>query len=255
MAEENTLPEILDYKEFRGTKHSILAINKDNEWKGDLIQYINDETDVNSKMYFYYMLPCVRFTSDPRYGIACTDPKKVIWLNAPNKEVESIHDRWYFIYLHECLHQMWDTFGAEKEVIKQFGKCNHTIMNIASDCVINEYLHTQRDFKLKFPTDGLVTAKSLKDNYGVDYNPREDTQISLYFKLMDVAEKVMKNQPDQKQNPLNQPKIDKKSDDYVKGWNQAMADWKAGKINKENIEEIYNKALEKIQNDVKNGKQ
>ena len=62
MAEENknteVLPEILDFTEFKGTRHSILAINKDNEWKGDLIQYINDETDVASKKYFYYMLEC-----------------------------------------------------------------------------------------------------------------------------------------------------------------------------------------------------
>jgi hypothetical protein len=253
MAEENNLPEILNYKEFRGTRHSILAINKDNEWKGDLIQYINDETDVASKMYFYYMLPCVRFTKDPKYGIACTDRYKVIWLNAPNENVESIHDRWYFIYLHECLHQMWDTFGAEDEVKKQWGKCNHYLMNVAADCVINEYLHTQRDFKLPYATDGLITAKSLKENYGVDYNPREDTQVSLYKKLEEVADKIMKNKPDQKKNPLNQPKIDHKSDKYVEGWNKAMADWKAGKINKENIEEVYKKAMEKIQNAVQHG--
>jgi hypothetical protein len=148
---------------------------------------------------------------------------------------------------------MWDTFGAEDEVKKQWGKCNHYLMNVAADCVINEYLHTQRDFKLPYATDGLITAKSLKENYGVDYNPREDTQVSLYKKLEEVADKIMKNKPDQKKNPLNQPKIDHKSDKYVEGWNKAMADWKAGKINKENIEEVYKKAMEKIQNAVQHG--
>jgi len=239
------MTDLLDLKDFEGTKYSILAINKDNEWKADLIQYINDETDVTSKRYFYYMLPVVRFTTNPRYGIACTDPKKVIWLNAPNKNVQSIHDKWYFIFLHECLHQMWDTFGAEDEVKKEFGKCDHYIMNIASDCVINEYLHIQRDFKLPFPTDGLITAKLLKEKYGVDYNPREDTQVSLYFKLMKVKEKVMQNKPDTNDNPLNTPVIDKKSDEFVKGWNKAIEDWKSGKINKENIREIWEKTKNK----------
>lgn len=241
------MTDLLDLEEFRGTKHSILAINKDNEWKGDLIQYINDETDVDSKAYFYYMLPVVRFTTNPRYGIACTDPRKIIWLSAPNPKVQSIHDRWYFIFLHECLHQMWDTFGAEDEIKKEFGKCDHYLMNIASDCVINEYLHIQRDFKLPFPTDGLITAKSIKTDYGVDYNPRSDTQTSLYMKLIKVADKIKQKPPKFDDNPTHSPMVDKKGDEYVKGWNQAMADWKAGKITRENIADVWEKYKHKGQ--------
>lgn len=241
------MTDLLDCKEFRGLKHSILKINKDNDWKGDLIEYINDETNVKSKYFFWYMLPAVRFTDDPKYGIACTDTKKIIWLNAPNEHVENIHNRWYFIFLHECLHQAWDTFGAEAEVKMKLGSCDHYLMNIASDCVINEYLNTQRDFKLPFPTKGLVTAKLLKDQYNVDYNPREDTQISLYMKLLKVKEQIMKNKPKEDENPLNQPEIDKKSDEYVKGWNKAIADWKSGKINEENIKEVLAKEIEKHQ--------
>lgn len=235
------MSKLLDLKEFIGTKASIKHTGGDTEWKEDLIQFINDETDVKSKEFFFYMLPAVRFTTDPAYGIACTDMKKVIWLNAPNTEVNTTWNNWYFIYLHECLHQMWDTFGAEDEIKKEFGKCDHYLMNIASDCVINEFLHINRDFKLKFPTSGLITAKLLKDKYNVDYDPRHDTQTKLYLKLEKVADKIKKDQPDMSQNPNNTPVIEKKTDEYVKGWNQAIEDWKSGKITKENIADVLAK--------------
>ena len=66
--------------------------------------------------------------------------------------------------------------------MEKYGKYNHILLNIASDCVINEYLINEK--KLPPISNGLITAKSLKDAYNVDYKPREDTQFTLYEKLL-----------------------------------------------------------------------
>jgi len=219
--------DFLDTKEFAGVKQTMLDSGGDIEWKADFVEYVDLECDEEGKEFFYYMLPALRFMKEDGKHIAYTTPKKAICLFAPNKEIKTTMPNWFFIYLHECLHQLWDTFAAEDEVREQVGECDGWIMNIASDCVINEFIHTHRDFRLKFPSDGLVTAKKLFDNYGVSYIPSKDTQISLYFKLMEVAEKLRKNPPDPNDPP---GPIKKESDEYVKGWNQAMEDYKAGKL-------------------------
>lgn len=217
--------DFIDEKIFAGLKYTLYNTGGDVQWKLDFVEFVNEETDVNGKEYFYYMLPCLRFITDEK-SIAYTTPKKAICLSAPHKDIKTTMLNWYFIYLHECLHQMWDTFGAEDEVREKLGECDGWIMNIASDCVINEFLHNNVHFKLNFPSDGLITSKSLFDDYKITYNPREDTQVSLYLKLLEVKDKIYKKPP-KGQDP---PEIDKKSDEYVKGWNQAIEDYKAGKL-------------------------
>lgn len=223
------LSEILDFEDFAGVKATLLQTGGDVEWKSELIEYINDETDTTSKEFFFDMMPCIRFINDPS-SIAYTTPKKAICLSVPHNEVKTTFQNWYFLYLHECLHQMWDTFGAEDEIKKDLGSCDHFLLNVASDCIINEYLNTQREFRLPFPTEGLINAKYLKDKFKVEYNPRKDTQTSLYVALLDYADKIKQDLQGNTANPTNTPKIDKKSDDYVKGWNQAIEDWKSGKL-------------------------
>lgn len=222
--------DFIDDKEFRGVKQTIYDTGGDVDWKLDLIEFINDETDVNGKEYFFYMLPCVRFINEED-TIAYTTKLKAICLNAPNKDIKTTMLNWYFIYLHECLHQLWDTFGAEDEIRNEIGECNGYIMNIASDCVINDFLRNNVHFKLKYPSDDLVTPQMLKEKYGVTYNNREDTQTSLYMKLIEVQDKILKNPPPNIDGSGDGPKtVDKKSDDYVKGWNQAIEDYNNGKL-------------------------
>ena len=246
--------EFLESKYFKWVKKSILDTSKgDNdkiEWKEGLVEFINDECDREGMEFFFYALPYMRFVIDPGH-IAYTTPDKIMCFYAPNNEVEDLYGKWMFIYFHECLHQLWDTWGAEKEIEEATGKeCDSYIMNIASDCVINEFL--MRNLKLEPATDGLVTAKYLSEKYGVSYNHRKDTQTSMYLKLLEVADKIKKNPPqdgnpdnERRQPPQNgggssgagqsggggqQQQPNKQSDDYVAGWNQAMADFAAGKI-------------------------
>jgi len=218
--------DFLDDEEFAGLKYTLYNSGGNEDWKLDFIEFLEEETDASGKEYFYYMMPCIRFIVDPK-SIAYTTPQSAICLSAPHDDVKTTMPNWYFIYLHECLHQMWDTFGAADEIRDKLGECDEYILNIASDCVINDFLNTNIHFKLKYPTDGLVTPRSIKDDYGVIFDKRTDTQVSLYEKLIEAKDKIYK-QPPQGYDP---PKIDKKSDEYVKGWNQAMADYAAGKIN------------------------
>ena len=217
--------DFLNDKLFAPLKYTLLNSGGNEEFKSDLLEYINVETDTDTKEFFYYMLPYVRFIVNSD-DIAYTTPLKAICLCVPHPDVKTVIKNWYFIYLHECLHQLWDTFGAEDEVREKLGECDHYIMNIASDCVINEFLHNNNHFNLKFPTDDLVTAEFLSSEYGVTYDFKHDTQVSLYDKLIAVKDKIYKKPP-KGQKP---PKIDKKTDEYVKGWNQAIEDYKAGKI-------------------------
>lgn len=234
--------QIVEDNDFKWTKLSIIHTSKNDdkleEWKSDLVEYLNDACDRPDRDYFYHMLPVLRFIDEPD-SIAYTTYGKVICLNAPNKKIDDLFPNWLFIYIHECLHQMWDTFGAEDEVRKQLGTCNSDLMNIASDCVINEYIHTQKDLRLKFPSNTLVTAEHIKEKYDVDYDPRTDNQITLYLKLWDKLKDKLDTIKSNKDFP-NPPKVEyeKKSDEYVDGWNQAIADYMAGKITKDNIDDM-----------------
>jgi hypothetical protein len=246
----STWNKVIQLDDFRWVLKSILEIGDQNsEWKADFIEFVNSDTADAQSSFYYDMLPFVRFTDEGHNVGAYTSPDHLIWMNAPQGFGIGTQDyKWEFIYFHECMHQLWDTFGVEDNIKKQFGECDHELLNIASDCVINDFLN--RSKKMPYPVDGLVTPEWLKSNYGVEYDPKMDTQFGLYEKLLKVKDQIKKDQPPQQPNqdekgkkheggerkqpptnpsgPNQQP--DMKSEDYVRGWNQAMEDYKSGKI-------------------------
>ena len=132
--------------------------------------------------FLYNMVQALRYLKDDGVTVAYTTPDKYIYLNAPKGAgIGKVMDKWKFIYIHECLHQIWDTFGVEEKVRKEKGSCNHGLMNIASDCVINDFINNY--FNLDYPTDGLVTPEAIKEDFDVEYDRKKDNQYSLYLKL------------------------------------------------------------------------
>ena len=189
---------LLDTKEFAKVKENILLCKDGKEeWKADFIEFANDDCDNSDLSFFFDCLPFVRFLVDPsEEHVAFTTPNQRIYLNAPYvKFIGESKTLWEAVYFHECLHQLWDTFGVAKEIKKTLGedKYDHALLNIASDCVINEFI--MNNMHRKMPSN-LIDAKYIKDQCGVEYERAKDTQFSLYCKLLDVKEKVMKNMPD-----------------------------------------------------------
>ena len=193
--------KLIQLEDFKWVLKSILDSGADNaEWKADLIEFINSDSKNATSMFFYDMLPFVRFVNEPANDSAAyTTPDHRIWMNAPKGFGIGKEDyKWEFIYYHECMHQLWDTFDVQKNIEKQFGSCDQMVLNIASDCVINDFLHVNKN--MPYPTDGLVTPEFIKQKYGVEYDRSRDTQFGLYEKLMKVADQINKNQPPQQPN-------------------------------------------------------
>ena len=198
MPKEFKFNKLIQLPDFQWTLKSITDIgDKNSEWKADLIEFINSDSSDNSSAFFYDMLPFVRFVDEPvNQSAAYTTPDHRIWMNAPKGFGIGEKDyKWEFIYYHECMHQLWDTFDVQKNIEKRFGSCDMTILNIASDCVINDWLHVNK--KMPYPTDGLITPELLEKEYGVKYDRSKDTQFGLYEKLLKVAEEIRKKQPPQ----------------------------------------------------------
>ena len=130
------------------------------------------------------MLEFVRFLNPSDDAIAYTTPDHLIYMNCPNSKINGVK-QWDFVYDHECLHQLWDTFGVADKIKKQYGSYNHDILNIASDCVINDYLSY---FRHKSQPNDLITPEYLKKTYNVEYDRKKDTQFTLYLKLNKIAE-------------------------------------------------------------------
>ena len=195
--------KLIQLDDFKWVLKSILDIGDEkSEWKADFIDFVNSETSDAQSSFYYDMLPYVRFTDEGRDVGAYTTPDHLIWMNAPHGFGIGEQDyKWEFIYCHECLHQLWDTFGVEDNIKKQFGDCDREVLNIASDCVINDFLNVNK--KMPYPVEGLVTPEYLRDKYGVEYDRKQDTQFSLYEKLIKVADKIK-----QDRNANNQPNQD-----------------------------------------------
>ncbi len=205
----STWNKLIQLEDFKWVLKSILDIGDQNsEWKADFIEFINSDTSDAQSSFYYDMLPFVRFTDEgPNVG-AYTTPDHLIWMNAPDGFGIGKQDfKWEFIYFHECMHQLWDTFGVEDNIKRQFGECDHELLNIASDCVINDFLHINK--KMPYPTDGLVTPEWLEKKCGVIYDRKKDTQFGLYEKLLKVKDKL--------KNPPQQPNQDSQGKKHQNG--------------------------------------
>jgi len=174
---------LLKYKEFNNLKNSLAKISEidgKDKFRVKMVEYINDTSDNNDDMFFYDMLPFSRFLKPSDSAIAYTTPDHLIYLNAPGKVGEKVRV-WDFIYCHECLHQLWDTFEVGDKIKKAGIEYNHKLLNIASDCVINDYLRTLRK---KDPFSEGIFPETLKEEFDIDYDRKNDTQYSLYIKLL-----------------------------------------------------------------------
>lgn len=176
---------LLNDKYFANVKNSLITVSeKDNkaDFRVHMIEYINDTADNNDDMFFFDMVEFVRFLNPSDDAIAYTTPDHLIYLNSPGEVGESVR-KWDFIFCHECLHQLWETFEVAKEIREHGVDYNHTLLNIASDCVINDFL---KRIKNKTPFENGVFPEVLEKKFGVIYDPSEDTQFTLYLKLLEA---------------------------------------------------------------------
>lgn len=182
---------LLNDKDFAEVKRSLIEVSEidgKETFRVKMLEYINETADNSNDMFFYDMLEFVRFLKPDDDSVAYTTPEKLIFMNAPGKIGES-RKQWDFVYCHECLHQLWDTFRVGDKLKKEGIEYNHQLLNIASDCIINDYLAYYR--KKESPTD-LITPEFLKEKFNVDYDRKHDTQYTLYLKLLEKKDE-MKN--------------------------------------------------------------
>ena len=183
---------LLNTKELKLLKDSLIAaseVDGKENFRVRLIEYIDDTADNEEDEFFYDMMEFCRFLKPDPETTAYTTPDHIIYLNAPGIFGEKVRE-WDFIYCHECLHQLWETFAVEDQIKKNGIKFDHYVLNVASDCVINDYLSAIR--KKTAPPQG-ITPEYLKETYGVEYDRKVDTQFTLYLKLLEVAEKLRKD--------------------------------------------------------------
>lgn len=184
---------LLNSKDLKLLKNSLIAaseVDGKENFRVRLIEYIDDTADNEDDEFFYDMIEFCRFLKPDPETTAYTTPDHIIYLNAPGVFGEKMRE-WDFVYCHECLHQLWETFAVEDQIKKNGIKFDHYVLNVASDCVINDYLSAIRK---KTAPDGLITPDYLNKTYGIDYDRKVDTQFTLYLKLIEVAEKLKKDQ-------------------------------------------------------------
>ena len=183
-----------DFKDTVSTLIAASEVDHEEKFRQHALEYINDTSDSNDDMYFYDMLEFTRFLvpgkGDNDSHIAYTDPNGLIYLNCPSGEVPKDYRIWEFIYDHECLHQLWETFDVAEQIKKDGFEYNHQLLNIASDCVINDYLKRIRHKK---PFEDGIFPEVLKEKFDIDYDPKRDTQYSLYIKLLEKKDEVEKD--------------------------------------------------------------
>ena len=183
---------LINSKELKLLKDSLIAaseVDGKENFRVKLIEYVDDTADNEEDEFFYDMMEFCRFLKPDPETTAFTTPDHIIYLNAPGVFGEKVRE-WDFIYCHECLHQLWETFAVEDQIKKNGIKFDHYVLNVASDCVINDYLSAIR--KKTAPPNG-ITPEYLKETYGVEYDRKVDTQFTLYLKLLEVAEKLRKD--------------------------------------------------------------
>ena len=184
---------LINSKSLKFLKNSLIAaseVDGKENFRVRLIEYIDDTADNEDDEFFYDMIEFCRFLKPDPETTAYTTPDHLIYLNAPGVFGEKVRE-WDFVYCHECLHQLWDTFGVEDQIKKNGIKYDHYVLNVASDCVINDYLSAIR--KKSAPSD-VILPEHLQKEFGVTYDRKVDTQFTLYLKLLEVAEKLRKDQ-------------------------------------------------------------
>ena len=230
---------LLNSKDLKLLKESLIAaseVDGKENFRVRLIEYIDDTADNEDDEFFYEMLEFCRFLKPDPETTAYTTPDHIIYLNAPGVFGEKIRE-WDFVYCHECLHQLWETFEVADQIQKNGVKYDHDILNVASDCVINDYLAAIR--KKTAPPQG-ITPEYLKKTFGVDYDRKVDTQYTLYLKLLEHIDELKKDQVCQKAfdgkikpksvtkqqgpPPPPPPPGGKPSKEYIDGWTDAIQD-------------------------------
>lgn len=184
---------LINSKELKLLKDSLIAaseVDGKENFRVKLIEYVDDTADNEEDEFFYDMIEFCRFLKPDPETTAYTTPDHLIYLNAPGVFGEKVRE-WDFVYCHECLHQLWDTFGVEEQIKKNGIKFDHFVLNVASDCVINDYLSAIR--KKSAPSE-VILPEHLQKQFGVTYDRKVDTQFTLYLKLLEVAEKLRKDQ-------------------------------------------------------------
>ena len=201
-----------EYDEFRYTKTSLLyaaEADGDLDKRVKIFDYIDDEN--NEGTFYYDMLEFFRFLdpSDPatQGHIAYTTPDHLLYFNAPNEYITNPRElaQWDFVYCHECLHQIWDTFAVGEKIKKDGLEYNHRLLNIAADCIINDFL---RRIEKKVPFENGIFPETIEEQFGgIKYNPKKDTQYSLYVKL----QKWLKDNNEDIDKKINQDENFKKA--------------------------------------------
>jgi predicted metal-dependent peptidase len=229
---------LLNAHDMRHVKNSLIRVSEidgKEKFRVNMVEYVDDTADNEDDQFFYDMVSHIQFLNPDDEAVAYTTPDTLIYLNSPGKIGES-YPFWDFIYCHECLHQLWDTFEVGKRIQANGINYDHEILNIASDCVINDYLSAIRKKK---HADGLVTPEYLKEKFGVDYDRKIDTQYTLYLKLIEHIDEL-KNDPvcqksfdgkikpksvNKQQGPTPPPMPSgKHSKEYIDGWTDAIQD-------------------------------
>ena len=194
---------LVNHKDFALVKDSLIKaseIDGKEKFRVKMLEYINDSADNDDDEFFFDMLEFVRFLNPKSEHAGFTTPDHLIHLNPPIGGPFNIGEnvrKWEFIYDHECMHQLWDTFEVGDKIKKEGIKFDHEILNIASDVVINDYLERIRK---KDQPNGVWTPQHLKEEYGVEYDIKYDTQYTLYLKLIEVADKLKKDKNFDKNN-------------------------------------------------------
>lgn len=279
---EEIKSSLLNDKDFENVKNSIIEVSQNDgkeKFRVKLIEYINDTSSNDDDEFFYDMLIFTRFLNPSDEAVAYTTPHKLIYLNAPGNKIGEKIRVWDFVYDHECLHQLWDTFGVGNRIKNELGEYNHQLLNIASDCVINDYLAYYRK---KDAPDFGITPDVIRKEFNVDYDRKIDTQYTLYMKLLKEYEKNKKQMDEKLKNDpkfngkLTPGSIDeepggggdglmgakKHSDDYRKGWTDAIQDALDKKVDpktfkpkksKNDYDNGYNDAMSEMKEGMENG--
>ena len=284
----NIIDLVNEYPIFKEQKmklplQSIVAIDDEHtDDRAFLVDMMDTWSTDEHNTFFNDMLCAINFIVSKEH-IAYTDINRIISLNYPCDEAVVPFDddrfmRWYFIYCHECLHQLWDTFEVGDKIKQEGITYNHMLLNIASDTIINDYLAYIQKAHKKEPLKGW-NPKVLKNEFGIDYDRKVDTQFTLYMKLLEVAPEKIEKAQDKYGGEIEPKEVrkssqqtpgggngggmqQKHSDEYKKGYSDAIKDVVSKKVDpltKKPLPETddynkgYNDAIAEIKQGLENG--